>query len=59
MVKGQNEPKFFAVEAWGILCTCLLGIKCKKLTCNGLTSNLQFVGGIGLTRLRCTRCSAG
>ena len=30
MVKGQNEPKYFAVEAGGILCTCLLGIKYHK-----------------------------
>ena len=30
MVKGQNEPKSFAVQAGGILCTCLLGIKCHK-----------------------------
>ena len=30
MVKGQNEPKYFAVEAGGILCTCLVGIKCNK-----------------------------
>ena len=30
MVKGQNEPKYFAVEAKGIFCTCLLGIKCNK-----------------------------
>ena len=30
MVKGQNEPKYFAVEAGGIFCTCLVGIKCNK-----------------------------